>query len=331
MSLLQRITPGRIAYQLYYRPKAALRAASRRGLVNAIVDSRLHGRMKVAARALPCLFETHLENHEVHFLTGRRYWHQTAFCAWSLSKFGQVNITPVLHDDGTLTEGIVRPLRDLFPTLKVIPHTVAEELLDRHLPRVTFPELRSRRDVYPHLRKLTDVHVGSQGWKLVLDSDMLFFGQPVELLRWLHAPDRPCHLVDVDTSYGYPLDFLSRQCGHTVPEKVNVGITGLYSDSIPWLKLEQWISEQNARYGPHYYQEQALVAQLVAGAAANVLDANAYRVLPSQQEVESPSAVLHHYVADAKPWYYRYGWQNAIRSPARKLSPLPDTANRSPV
>jgi hypothetical protein len=29
--------------------------------------------------------------------------------------------------------------------------------------------------------------------------------------------------------------------------------------------------------------------------------------------VVAPKAVLHHYVADSKSWYFRYGWKHILR------------------
>jgi hypothetical protein len=314
MSFTRQLSLGRIAYQLYYRPKAALKAASRRGFINSMVDQEHHRQMRRAAGELPCLDEPERESVRVHYLTGERFWHQTAFCAWTLSKYGKVNVVPVLHDDGTLDEDVVRRLRRTFPKIEVKWQVEAEQVLDRLLPRAQFPNLRGRRDVYPNLKKLTDVHVGETGWKLVLDSDMLFFRAPTELLDWLRSPNRPCHMVDSETSYGYPLDFLSRQCGASVQELVNVGITGLCSERIPWEHLEQWTAEQIDQYGAHYYQEQALIAQLVAADAPAVMPAGEYVCQPSPAEVLSPVAALHHYVASSKPGYYRHGWRHCLRN-----------------
>ena len=53
------------------------------------------------------------------------------------------------------------------------------------------------------MRKLTDVHAGRTGWRLFLDSDMLFFARPDFLLAWLADPRQPCHMIDVVSAYGY--------------------------------------------------------------------------------------------------------------------------------
>jgi hypothetical protein len=58
---------------------------------------------------------------------------------------------------------------------------------------------------------------GSQGWKLVLDSDMLFFRRPDFLLAWLAAPDRPLHMVDVRSPTAIRAHSCSRSPGRRSP------------------------------------------------------------------------------------------------------------------
>jgi len=171
--------------------------------------------------------------------------------------------------------------------------------------------LRERWAAYPNIRKLTDVHVGSRGWKLVLDSDMLFFRRPEFLLAWLAAPTRPLHLVDVQESYGYSRALMRSLAGRPIPPLVNVGITGLASGSLDWERLERWCRELIAAEGTSYYLEQALIAMLVAGQLCAVAPAADYIVLPTETECRNPRAVLHHYVADSKRWYFRETWKHA--------------------
>jgi hypothetical protein len=246
-------------------------------------------------------------------LTGAKYAHQTAFCAWSLAAHApDVRLRPVIHDDGSLCPAQTANLRRLFPAASFVSAAEAEATLDDHLPRSRFPALRGRRDDYPHLKKLTDFHAGRSGWRLVLDSDMLVFRRPEAVLKWLSGPAGPLHLIDAETSYGYSVPFLSDQCGAAVAPRVNVGATGLRSDGIDWNAVECWIEEQNRRFGPSYLQEQALAAQLIAVAGgATALDETDYRVLPDPAECERPTAVMHHYVADSKAGYYRHGWRRA--------------------
>src|SRR5690606_10908337 len=130
--------------------------------------------------------------------------------------------------------------------------------------------------------KLTDVHAGRVGWRLVLASDLLFWREPRFLLDWAAAPDRPLHAVDCEENYGYTRPLLEKIAGAPVPPRINVGLCGLRSDTIDWDFLEHATAALIAAERTSYYLEQALVALLVArggpAAAAPVAD---YITLPS--------------------------------------------------
>ena len=315
---------GRAAYRLYHRPRAFLRRTLARGVRESVVDERRRRAMVAASFELPPVVpDPAAPVREVCFLTGAKYAHQTAFCAWTLAAHApDVRISPVIHDDGSLRPAQSANLRRLFPSATVVSAAEADAVVDDRLPRHRYPRLRARREEYPHLKKLTDFHAGRAGWRLVLDSDMLFFRRPDAALDWLASPAGPLHMTDVETAYGYPVPFLSRQCGAPVAERVNVGATGLRSDGIDWGAAERWVGGQIDRHGASYYQEQALAAQLIAVAGpARALDRESYRVMPDESECDAPSAVLHHYVADSKSGYYRHGWRRAVENAPGENAP----------
>jgi hypothetical protein len=139
---------------------------------------------------------------------------------------------------------------------------------------------------------------------------MLFFRQPNELLQANDAADRPLHMADVGDAYGYPRDLLERIAGRTLPTKLNVGVCGLRSDEIDWTLLERWSCEMQAAAGTSYYQEQALIAMLLAGRNVRCLDAKDYRLMPDEAECLHPSAAMHHYVDLSKRGYFRHAWRH---------------------
>ncbi len=196
-----------------------------------------------------------------------------------------------------------------MPAARVVWRAEIEARLDAHLPAARFPALRARRLTYPHLRKLTDIHVGQEGWRLVLDSDMLFFRPPRLVLDWLAAPDRPLHMIDIEPSYGYSDELLAELAGGPVPELINVGFLGLRSDSLGWDRMEYACQTMIEREGTSYFQEQALSALLLAGQPCTVAPKEDYVVLPSLAEGARPTAILHHYVAESKRSYFQHGWR----------------------
>lgn len=307
------LTPGRLLYLAYHRPLAAL-ARSRRegGPWQQWIDARGRCAMVTAARHLPPLPPPPTSAPEVVLLTGRRFWYQSAFCVYSLARhIGPVR--PVFIDDGSFDATLATEAQRLFPGSRVERATDIETRLEASLPSAKFPTLRSQRRTYIHLRKLTDVHAGLRGWRLVLDSDMLFFRPPDALRTWFAAPDRPIHMLDVHDAYGYPAATLAELAGRPVPPCVNVGICGFRSEAIDWEKLEFWTARLIARHGTSYYLEQALVALLLTDADPLRLPRADYLLLPDLAECRRPTAALHHYVDLSKRGYFRHAWRHIAR------------------
>ena len=246
---------------------------------------------------------------EVHVLTGKKFWYQTAFCLWSLAKASGREVVPHIYDDGSMRPEHAAYFGERFPNARVVGQEEIIGRLDRFLPASKFPRLRERWLHYPNIRKLTDPHAGGSGWKLVIDSDLLFFRSPDLLSHWVDSPDSPLHAVDSETSYGYPLDEMSALAGHRVVERLNVGLCGLKSELIDWERMEYWCEELISKHGTHYYLEQALVAMLVAGKECAVLPPQDYITLPRDPEASRCEAVMHHYVSSSKPWYFRSNWR----------------------
>lgn len=309
---------GRCAYLAYHAPRAAIvRSLSEGGPLEQWRTERSRRAMEAAAHTLPALPAHGGGTLAVHVLTGRRFWYQTAFCLWSFAHQAQRDLAPCIYDDGTLTEEFVAPFRRLFPAVRIFPQSEIIARLDQQLPAARFPFLRDRWVKYPHIRKLTDVHVGGTGWKLVVDSDLLFFHQPGFLTGWLENPSAPLHALDCDTAYGYPRPLMDQLAGHTVADLVNVGLCGLRSDALDWERLEHWCRVLMERHGPHYFLEQALVAMLVAGQRCAVAPAADYVTCPRPPEADACGAVMHHYVAESKRWYFQRNWRRSLEtSPA---------------
>jgi hypothetical protein len=95
-----------------------------------------------------------------------------------------------------------------------------------------------------------------------------------------------------------------------------VGIIGLKSDAVDWDKLERWCRTLLEIHGSHYLLEQGLTAMLLAGQPCTEAPERDYVALPSRREVQSPAKILHHYVAESKSAYFRFGWRSALATPA---------------
>jgi len=316
-TLLRNLGLGLILYRIYHVPAGILRDSVKAGgPLQARRTARGRAEMEAAARDLaPPVVPAGAIPIAVHLLTGRRFWFQSAFCLHTLSTCAGRPVHPVIYDDGSLSPEDAGCLARLFPAARAVPISESESKLDRFLPRDRFPALRDWWGRNPNIRKLVDPHIGSRGWKLVIDSDLLFFREPAFLAGWCDSPRAPLHAVDVQSSYGYPRRLLEELAGSPVADLVNSGLCGLDSGALDWERIELWCRALIERGGRSYYLEQALVAMLLAGRACSVAPAADYVTLPRPPEALECRAVMHHYVDDSKRWYFQHNWRRVARKP----------------
>ncbi|MCR8560178.1 hypothetical protein KXD93_21175 [Mucilaginibacter sp. BJC16-A38] len=249
----------------------------------------------------------------VYFLTGKKYLYQTLFCIRSLSLVTSEQFQFILVDDGTFDATILNAIERLLPKATVVPTGSIDKCINRGLPSESFPNINLKRRIYPHIRKLTDIHMlGGENWKLVLDSDMLFWQEPFEMIRWLRNPEIPLTLVDCIQSYGYPVELMERLSSTTIKPLLNVGAVGLKSNEIDWIKLEKWIGELEDAAGTSYYLEQALTAMVIGNSVSIMLPADEYIVNPDKDAIANERGSLHHYVDLSKKMYFTELWEKMI-------------------
>jgi hypothetical protein len=249
----------------------------------------------------------------VYFLTGKNYLYQTLYCIRSLSA---ATITPfkfILVDDGSMNNALLERIRKQLPGAEVITEPQINQNLQRSMPAALYPYLHHKREVYPHIKKLTDIHtIPGDPWKLVLDSDMLFWNKPDELIRWLNKPEQPLHMIDCGEAYGYSKKLMEELSGSKILPLINVGSIGLNSQTINWADLETWVKTLEAREGTSYYLEQALSAMLIGNSSTTVLPAGKYIVNPDNASINDSKGVLHHYVDLSKEGYFKTAWKKLI-------------------
>ncbi|WP_017296665.1 hypothetical protein [Nodosilinea nodulosa] len=313
-ALSRRLGLGKLAYKLVYAPRGFVKTTWQRGPLNRYLSYRGQRQMEAQVGQLrPLAADADRPSYDIYFMTGRKYWYQTCFCAYSMQQQSPVNLRPVVYDDGSLQPDQKAEILRIFPQGEIVAPAAVEARLERVLPEAEFPCLRSHRLQQPLIRKLIDFHAGETGWKLFLDSDMVFFRQPQFLLDWLAQPQAPCYMVDVKNAYGYSETLLQELADGPLPQKVNIGIFGLQSEAIDWHQIEAWLQTFLAQEGSHYNVTQGLSCLYLAGRDCAIAPATDYRLLPDRQEAQRPQAVMHHYVAESKPWYFRYGWRHVAR------------------
>ncbi|RRJ96672.1 hypothetical protein Ga0100231_023045 [Opitutaceae bacterium TAV4] len=309
-----RLTPGRLFYLFYHAPKGALR----KGPVKIFRGWR--GRSQLQ-RALPGLqfpeppSTGNAPPLALHALIGARYIAEACLLTHSLAHASGRHVAPKFYDDGTLTPDDCALLRSKLPRATFFLHQEIEQRLAERLPETRFPCLRWLRPAYPHIRKLTDIHLFPDEWKLVSDADILFFRRPGILLDNIESR-RACHMVDIAPAYGVPQTALETLAGRPVYPKVNVGLCHLPSSSIDWEFVEHCAATLLATHGFSYYLEQALTAILLARLDATPLPAGDYVVYPDAVTARRADTAAMHYVDDSRAFYYDFAWRQIMAATA---------------
>lgn len=298
---------------LYRNPKVRLKHFRRfGGYFNYRKMMAARKQMEQASFTLPPVASVS-EGLPVYFLTGKNYLYQTLFCIRSLVLVSKAKFRFVLVDDGSFDDAFIDRIRKQLPGVEIVTKEIIAHNLNNVIPEAQFPYLHKKRAVYPHIKKLTDIHtIPGDGWKLVLDSDMLFWHEPCEMLDWLRAPGRPLHMIDCGEAYGYSKKLMEELTGTTIKPLINVGAIGLNSGNINWHDLERWTETLEQREGTSYYLEQALSAMLIGDDHAAVLPPGKYIVNPGKATIAAQNGLLHHYVDLSKEGYYKLAWKKLV-------------------
>lgn len=316
-----------LAYRLWYRPRRWCdwgRTYGWRLTWHAAWGERA---MAAAARRLPAapLPQQRLAT-PVYCLTGRRFWHQTAFCLHSFLRQGRVSPPLCLASDGSLDSVISARLTALFPEARILGDDELDERTAAALPPAHYPTLHAHRRRFVLLRKLTDTLAGERGYRLFLDSDMLFWHQPDELLNRA-ARSEPLYMADLgDDGYAVPRAVLKQRLGIEPAPGVNSGLVGAHAERVDWDLIERACKLLVAEGRDQRLLEQTLWAVVMASQEARPLDAGDYRLVIDPPGLRAVLAAgrpaLLHYAWHARLPYLAHEWRHYVET----LAPNPAAA-----
>ena len=250
-------------------------------------------------------------------LTSSKDW---LSCLWSLVsfyRFSGLKLPLLVYSDGTLRERHRKQLTSLFPNARFISSTVGASLVAERLLR--YPNCVRFRSLQPYGRKIIDLPILCETKSmLILDSDVLFFRQPEELVRYLNT-DRSQHIVferDPQDSYFDSRENIKKIFNVEIASRVNSGIVIADIERFDFARLEEWLGN-GLLIQRHPWVEQTLWA-MYAGEGRTILLSKPYDVTESP-DVE-PGAVVKHYIKPIRDFMYMRG----IPYLSRCLEQVPD-------
>lgn len=246
---------------------------------------------------------------EIHVLTSEADWLNLV---WTLKSFYRVaprQYRLVIHDDGTLgAEGSEALLRH-FPEARLVRRAEADAALEAAL--ADYPRCREFRATNHLAPKVFDFAHFLDGERMILmDSDILFFEEPRELLRRIEDPAYGKNSVNRDTASAYTVDpaVVRERLGFEVVERYNSGLGLIHRDS---MRLD-WIEEFLGLPGiiGHFWRiEQTLYALFSSRFGCELLPPE-YDVYLTPGIGERPS---RHYVGSIRHLMYGEGMRRLAR------------------
>jgi hypothetical protein len=177
---------------------------------------------------------------EIHVFTCAGDWLNLIWALKSFYHYSQRSYALCIHDDGTLKDSDRETLRHHFPHARLIdrPSADAKVLAElQNYPRCS--EFRKSNQLAPKVFDFASYLESDR--MLLLDSDILFFAEPIELLQRIEDPAYLLNTVNGDTASAYTIDpnIVKEQLGFDVIDRFNSGLGLIHKAS---MRLD-WIEE----------------------------------------------------------------------------------------
>lgn len=201
-----------------------------------------HYRDTVRFRILDTKPITQTTDHtcEIHVFTCAKDWLNLVWTLKTFYHYSNRQYALCIHDDGTLSEGDLSTLHQHFPNAQLIERPIADGHLFKLL--ADYPRCLEFRKTNPLSPKLFDFPAYLESDRmLLLDSDILFFAEPTDLLNRIEAPNYILNTVNGDIASAFTVDpiVVKTQCGFDLLDRFNSGLGLIHKAS---LNLD-WIEE----------------------------------------------------------------------------------------
>ena len=192
----------------------------------------------------------------VHILVSSSSWHCGLLAAISLETRCEKNWRFVFHEDGSVTEPQRKQILKTLPGVRFVSRAEADEKVGRYL--MDFPKCREHRDGHNFFLKLFDpCHFSDSLKYIVMDSDVLFFNRPAEIIDWATgSSDAVFYNEDTQEKYCNPRKDLEAAFGIKLWPKFNGGFVLMQSKAMN-LPLGETLFEkfQSKAHHPQFFEQ----------------------------------------------------------------------------
>lgn len=161
---------------------------------------------------------------------------------WALKTFYHFSATRpglILYDDGSLSVAATSMFSAHFPNCRIIRHVDFHRDMEDFLKRYrTSLEYSKKKSFYCALKLFGPMCYSKSEYVLCMDSDILFFQKPSEMLEYIWS-GTPFYMSDYQDAYSYPIEFLKNLMKSDLAHKVNTGFSILPGKTLPAIWI-QW-------------------------------------------------------------------------------------------
>ncbi|MCK4872329.1 MAG: hypothetical protein KAS72_06360 [Phycisphaerales bacterium] len=250
----------------------------------------------------------------VHCMCGRAGVIEAIWSLTSFYRFAEVDWPLVIHGDGSLRPTDVEMIHKHFPRADVITRTQADAAMQPILEDHPHCRLLRSRHVFG-LRLLDSEQLCLKRTRINIDTDVLFFRKPTELLDLAVQHDEPNVFNREVGAAGYAVkgEAIAAVAGRPVPDEINAGLAILRRGTFPLDELEDLLAA-GAEHWDTYLQEQTLTAVCSvrrAGDRGVVFLPERYQC-DDRQPLVFDAAARHYYIL-ARRLYYAQGLRWLVR------------------
>jgi len=242
-------------------------------------------------------------------LTSRNDWQACLWSLVSLYKFTGLQLPLLIYSDGTLESTHIARIKSIFPDARIIDPAAADAAVAGSLSR--FPNCRRFRSVQPCARRIIDFPILCRSNSiLMLDSDVLFFERPEELVRHIESAHSGRFVFerDIQDAYFDSKAIIKERFNVEIAAQVNCGIMLADISNFDYGRIEDWLGQASVENHP--WAEQTLWA-MYAGRGRTALLGKRYDVTMSEH-IDS-NTVMKHYIKPIRDFMYTQGIPHLFR------------------
>lgn len=236
---------------------------------------------------------------EIHTLTCEQDFVNTLWSLKTFYHFCEMRPGLVIYDDGSLSDAAIKTFSEHFINCQIIRndrfHRDMEDFLKAYRLSLKYSKITS---FYCALKLFGPMYYTKSEYVLYLDSDILFFQKPREMLKYIEG-GISFYMNDYQHAYSYPVKFLNKLLKIELAHNINAGLIYFskrdFVDNMDLVEsyLEKVSKLENMKDSVNRH-EQTLAAILLSKAKAVRLSDD-YQI---SKKLITDKIVSHHFVND---------------------------------